>query len=125
MLRMWMRHDIGGVPLHVVMGVYLILCEGTQYAKIGYASNVDERVGQLQTGCPLQLTIKAWNPMSSFDDERRLHHMYAHRLHAREWYAYEDSMVLAIQQCSTPISRAPRLTKRQKRKLYIESLASQ
>jgi predicted GIY-YIG superfamily endonuclease len=67
--------------------VYLIKSSETGYYKIGYSANPDQRIKQLQTGCPDELIM-----ITTFKSDRArrieyaLHNSYSHACKHNEWF---------------------------------------
>lgn len=56
-----------------------------KYVKIGFSRNFDARLGSLQAGCPLQLTV--YRKFPGFQhDERQLHRRFEHARLNGEWF---------------------------------------
>lgn len=67
--------------------VYLITCEAAHAVKIGYASDVEGRRGDLQVGNPFELTIVAQTiSLRWAADEMLLKRHYAKHLLRGEWF---------------------------------------
>lgn len=66
--------------------IYLIECLGPdRFYKIGYASHPQQRLKELQTGCPYELNIVLEFP-GGFVKEQEIHEFYRHSLVRGEWY---------------------------------------
>lgn len=66
--------------------VYFIEAEGSGRIKIGTTDRLDKRLAALRASSPLPLNLIA-TIAGDFNDERRLHHRFAHlRLHG-EWFS--------------------------------------
>ncbi|MGL5691952.1 MAG: GIY-YIG nuclease family protein [Bacteroidales bacterium] len=72
----------------------IYLLQVADFFKIGYTkNNVHDRVRQLQTGCPDQITIKhIFETKHKMKIERTLHRIYAHNRVSGEFFelSYED-----------------------------------
>ena len=68
--------------------LYVLYAEGTHFIKIGRASNVAERIRQLQAGCPQQLILLFSTPCENAPAlERLMHdHFAPYHLHGA-WFA--------------------------------------
>ena len=74
--------------------VYLIAARDLEMVKIGLATNVRERLSQLQTGSPCELELLAAIPGGEAE-ERALHWLFGH-LHVRgEWFCDPDATIAA------------------------------
>ena len=74
--------------------VYLIAARDLEMVKIGLATNVRERLSQLQTGSPCELELLATIPGGE-NEERALHWLFGH-LHVRgEWFCDPDASIAA------------------------------
>ena len=74
--------------------VYLIAARDLEMVKIGLATNVRERLSQLQTGSPCELELLATIPGGE-NEERALHWLFGH-LHVRgEWFCDPDATIAA------------------------------
>ncbi|WP_087866098.1 GIY-YIG nuclease family protein [Comamonas thiooxydans] len=78
------------------MPVYFIRHGNTGPIKIGRASEVKRRIGQLQTGNPTTLQLLGWL-VPSCDDamERQLHLLYAEYRVRGEWFEIDQNHVLS------------------------------
>ena len=74
--------------------VYLIAARDLEMVKIGLATNVRDRLSQLQTGSPCALELLATIPGGE-NEERALHWLFGH-LHVRgEWFCDPDASIAA------------------------------
>ena len=89
--------------------VYLVT-DSTAY-KIGVATNVDFRVGELQIGNPRRLTLVCASKCPSpFDVERLLHDRYQHKWISGEWFdldAIEAGEVVEYLNSHEPVEVKP------------------
>jgi hypothetical protein len=76
--------------------VYFIEAVGTGTVKIGYTEgDPEDRLKQLQTGCPNQLRVAAWMAGRQ-EDEAELHKLFArHRVNG-EWFNLSPELTTAI-----------------------------
>ena len=66
--------------------VYIIEAVGAGRVKIGYASNVEQRLSTLRTASPLELrVVKVWQASAAL--EKRLHEALAEHRVRGEWFA--------------------------------------
>jgi hypothetical protein len=79
--------EIEELPSTEDVFVYVLYAEGTSWIKIGYAVDVDERIRQLQTGCPPPLRLLFATPAKNAPAlEQLLHdHFAPYHLHG-EWF---------------------------------------
>jgi hypothetical protein len=78
------------VHVPVLVFIYAIVGKLTKRTKIGISVNVTERLAQLQTGSPDELTVLAYTP-GRVSDETRLHRDLTRRgyhVHG-EWFSRE------------------------------------
>ena len=72
--------------------VYIIRMKGTEFIKIGYSANVEQRIKQLQCGNPIDLEVEHIIPNGSMDLEKALHIKFANfgvstkNLETCEWF---------------------------------------
>lgn len=71
--------------------VYFIEMERPRLIKIGYASDVDERLSNLQTACPFELSVLDVF-IGTKEDERVLHKMLKPHRYRREWFRPTDDV---------------------------------
>lgn len=75
------------------MAVYFARAEGTDFVKIGYASNVERRMRHLQAGCPYKLTV-----VRVVDGDRiaeaAYHQEFADDRIDREWFRWNPAMMV-------------------------------
>jgi hypothetical protein len=75
--------------------IYFIREEATQFIKIGYTGDVDDRLATLQTGCPgslvLLLQIEGSKP-----EETAWHERFADARARGEWFRPVPELLLAI-----------------------------
>jgi hypothetical protein len=67
--------------------IYLIKSEKTNTCKIGYASNPENRLAQLQTGNPFALELVAVIE-GDIPEEKRIHQMFKSYRLKGEWFEY-------------------------------------
>lgn len=65
--------------------VYLIECVGSDFYKIGYAANPEQRLKELQIGCPYELNIANTFP-GGLLEEKELHARYTNSAVRGEWF---------------------------------------
>lgn len=70
--------------------VYLIECVGSDFYKIGYATNPEQRVKELQIGCPYELRMVNSFP-GGINEERELHARYNNSAIRGEWFQISKS----------------------------------
>jgi hypothetical protein len=77
--------------------VYLIIEKlpggGINYGKIGFSTNPEKRVAELQTGNPRPLQVLYAMPGTE-DDERKLHAKYSHNNVLQEWFSVTRELIL-------------------------------
>ena len=77
--------------------LYLIRAEGTNYYKIGVATNRIKRLAGLQNGCPLELKYVIVRRMDKAREVEQLIHRELQLQNVRgEWYSLTSSQVKAI-----------------------------
>lgn len=75
--------------------VYLIHAEGTKRYKIGFSNDVPQRMRELQTSSPVDLSL-IMARCGSREMEKRLHARFAEFRKCGEWFEFDDlSPVLA------------------------------
>jgi hypothetical protein len=80
------------------MSVYFITCREVDAVKIGYSGDPHGRLPEIQTGCPLPLTLEAMTPGTK-EHERQLHQRFADdRLHG-EWFRLTDIIEAMMKEC--------------------------
>lgn len=67
--------------------IYLVTCDETNTCKIGFSSNPEKRLAQLQTGNPFPLQIKAIIE-GDIALEKELHKKFSHLSQSGEWFVY-------------------------------------
>lgn len=77
--------------------IYLILCKGTNYYKVGYTkSKPYSRLGELQVGCPYELILKIYfekeNPIKV---ESAFHKRFKDYLIRGEWFNLDENIYTA------------------------------
>jgi len=76
--------------------IYFILGAGTEKVKIGYSTNVKERLSGLQIGSPVKLLVIGSFP-GEFEHEARLHKfLEKYRSHG-EWFYMADEVIDVIE----------------------------
>lgn len=76
--------------------VYLIIEDGDEFCKIGYSTQSDARIGDLQTGNPRLLTLYAVKEGTK-EDEKQLHLTYLEHNTYGEWFYLIPDMLLEFQ----------------------------
>lgn len=82
--------------------LYLIRCNSTDFYKIGLSKTPEERLQELQTGCPYPLTLiykKAFR--KAIKVERLLHKKYRNKRKTGEWFELLATEIELIQQPRT------------------------
>lgn len=75
--------------------IYFILDERANNVKIGYSHEPENRLRQLQTGSPSKLIMLAVIP-GTITEERALHLMFHEYREVGEWFRYEGSLAVYI-----------------------------
>ena len=76
--------------------VYFIYClvGDKTYVKIGKAKDPRKRLAELQTGCPVRLSLEVFLPYDSdaeaFEKEREFHERLKRHRHDREWFVVSE-----------------------------------
>jgi len=76
------------------------------YVKIGYSKNPEQRLKQLQTGCPIKLSIR-YTMSGNFETEKALHEYYKEYKvpHSKEWFYFrgdlKENLLNAPKQCKS------------------------
>ncbi len=86
--------------------VYFFLHRKYNAVKIGYTSNVDERLSDIRTGCPVHSDIKLlfWF-RGSREEETEFHRRFRiYRLDG-EWFALEGELETFVEECMTTVSK--------------------
>ena len=74
--------------------IYLLNTENTNFYKIGFAFDVEERVSDLQAGSPFKILIVASKKnISPRELEKRMHFEYRDRRTRREWFEFTEEEV--------------------------------
>jgi len=64
---------------------------GDEFVKIGYSSNVRQRMKAIQSTCPVPVRLLGW--LSGGQTvETRLHHRFAASRHVGEWFHFTDEI---------------------------------
>ena len=74
--------------------IYFIVA-GHKFVKIGYSSNPEERLKELQTGNPHKLKLMATMP-GLFATESELHSTFSHLKMEGEWFRYTGNLKSCI-----------------------------
>lgn len=76
-------------------GIYLLECQG--FYKIGIASNVVQRVKDLQCGNPFSIKVVAFSPVKKAAKiEAELHRTYSKKRTSGEWFALSKKDALNV-----------------------------
>jgi hypothetical protein len=67
--------------------IYLVQALGTNLYKIGYSTNPESRLINMQTDCPFGVRLAAVIP-GTIKDEKILHKKYDHLRFRREWFIF-------------------------------------
>lgn len=71
--------------------VYLLQADGTNNFKIGYSVNPIQRKKAIESNSPIPLNlIKSYQSETAYQDEQKLHKMFAHRRLHGEWFTFES-----------------------------------
>lgn len=90
------QHHIGDfeetVPIHKLPMVYIVSTPNFQFIKIGKSTSFKQRLGNIQSGCPfdLSLWLSIRTPKPS-EIECCLHERLSHCLVRGEWFSPTDS----------------------------------
>jgi hypothetical protein len=76
--------------------VYFVACRN-EFVKVGFALNVDQRLKELQTGCPYELTVIGVLRDTSALAERWFHAAMRSERGRGEWFKLTDRVRLLIQ----------------------------
>jgi len=87
-------------------GAIYVVCGGS-FVKIGYSTNVAERLASLQTASPTKLELLATFPGSP-RDERQLHERFAGLHSTGEWFRKTPELLAFIEQQKRIKERATR-----------------
>lgn len=71
--------------------IYLIACNKMNYCKIGYSSNPENRLTQLQTSNPFSLELVSTKE-GSLDDEKNIHKLFDKYRLSGEWFDYSKEI---------------------------------
>lgn len=69
----------------------------TRLIKIGFATDVDNRVAALQTATPFDIELEEWFTASR-ESERRLHRLLKRHQYRREWYRGWETVNAVIEE---------------------------
>lgn len=99
------RSDSASVPAWV----YFI--KSGDYIKIGYATSVEKRMADLQTGSPHVLELLGKMPATSIKDEFQVHLLFRHLYVRGEWF-HDNWEIRAFAKRKTPrVKKPPRKRK--------------
>lgn len=77
--------------------IYFIEAVGAGLIKIGYtAGKAEDRLKQLQTGCPHKLRVLATFDGYDQEDEQRIHRELDHLRDKGEWFRMDTAIILKI-----------------------------
>lgn len=79
--------------------IYFVQTADNQYVKIGYATDVQKRLGSLQTGSPQPLKLIGTQPGDQ-PVERKLHERFHHLRRQGEWFETAPALVEYIAQAA-------------------------
>lgn len=83
----------GRIVTRSTIYTYAISADGTGMIKIGKSADVDARVRQLQTACPVALRVVAvWTG----DIERQLHERFSSERRHGEWFALTEEAIALV-----------------------------
>ena len=92
----------------MIMYIYIIKCEGSDFYKIGSSSNPSFRRDVLQIGCPYLLrvvyTVKCPAKEKHQSVEKALQSRYQHKRHWGEWFELSPEDIQHIKEITTPKS---------------------
>jgi len=77
--------------------IYLITTEDKSICKIGFSKNPEKRLKEIQTGCPQKLHIEEITE-GTFKTEKLLHSKFKQLRVQGEWFTYDDSISLTIEE---------------------------
>jgi hypothetical protein len=79
------RTGLTDLNFHEKPLVYFVASEGADAVKIGYTENIKSRIGQIRTGCPLNLNVLCVF-MGGVREERKFHKEFATVRMNGEWF---------------------------------------
>ena len=75
--------------------IYMVECEG--FIKIGVASNVQDRLANMQTGCPFPLVLlTSFVSACPYEDEESIHALLEEYRVRGEWFRLPEPMVMHL-----------------------------
>lgn len=72
--------------------IYFVTAEGTDFLKIGYATDVTSRIDRIRAGCPYPMRILAAIPGTK-QDEHQLHLRFRQYHTHNEWFRLEGELL--------------------------------
>lgn len=100
--------------------VYLIQCVETGRVKIGWSTNLGQRLVDLQTASPSELILRGVVPNSTKKDESKLH-IRCERYHVRgEWFTSEALDDIEYKEVPKPKSLPPYRPKFMQKPKYVK-----
>ena len=86
--------------------IYVVYAPSYQAVKIGYAADVDKRIGELQCGCPEPLQKLVAFP-GEREEEAAIHDRFSeYRIHG-EWFRYEGPVVRFVWDMGSEVADIP------------------
>lgn len=89
-------------------GFVYIISEGTEFFKIGWASNVKQRLKDLQIANPRRLQIVKQIQSTNKKDEKIIHYKYHDKKVRGEWFELDSSDIEEIEEYLKNISNEER-----------------
>ncbi len=87
------------------MSVYFATCREANAVKIGSSTEPEVRLGEIQWGCPLLLTLEAILP-GGIEEEFALHRRFSDDRIRGEWFTITDHIELVIKSGAIPHTTA-------------------
>lgn len=75
--------------------IYFVTAEGTNFLKIGYATDVASRIDQIRAGCPYPMRVIASIPGTK-QDEHQLHLRFRQFHNHNEWFRLEGDLLAYV-----------------------------
>jgi hypothetical protein len=85
--------------------LYFIYCEPAKAVKIGYTSDIKNRVSNIQVGNPFRLTLLGCIPIPSISWEAKVHRIFDEFWITGEWFSLDTEIISCIAEVITSMSK--------------------
>lgn len=90
--------------------VYVISAINSSYYKIGYAKNFNQRLSNIQNGCPYDLHLTHSSHAPNYKEvEKYLHKYFKHKNVRGEWFSFDDNDLSMIDDFFYELNQSIRL----------------